>query len=309
VTSIADRGAARTSRLVRALLLSPFVILIASATRLLLVGNYDTTTATTIAAAGGVVGTLLGTIVPLLPPLLPIVCLVVAVIRKWSVLLFTILATALVSTTYTPLSEARKNAWYSFYHEFLVRARSLDWASVWHSWPLAAICAAIGAILVFWDPPPGLAVDANRPIVSIIMLVLRLPISLVVAAICALVALLSQNLYSVPRDLAAALSQDEYRGDFNSATVSTIVRRPWVPAEEITLKSGSIIVGYTFSTKDKWFIVLKEYDRTINYIFADDVASRRVCSLEKSDQTAKPAPLITLQGVNIAKTPLCRDVR
>lgn len=108
MTSVEDRGAARTSRLVRALLYSPFVILIVSGARLLLTDNYDTTTATAtaIAAAGGVVGTLLGTIVPLLPPLLPIICLGAAVARKWLALLFVTLATALISTTYAPLSEA-----------------------------------------------------------------------------------------------------------------------------------------------------------------------------------------------------------
>ena len=111
------------------------------------------------------------------------------------------------------------------------------------------------------------------------------------------------------RDFDAALPQGEYSGDLSSATVATIVRRPWVPAEEIKLKSGSIVVGYTLSTKDKWFVVLKEYDRTINYIAADDVASRTVCSVENNDETAKATPLITFQGVNTAKKQFCKDVR
>jgi hypothetical protein len=57
----------RSSRWLRALLLSPVVLLFISATRLILVSNYDTTTATTIATSGGFVATLLGTVVPLLP--------------------------------------------------------------------------------------------------------------------------------------------------------------------------------------------------------------------------------------------------
>jgi len=195
LTSVEDRGAARTSRLVRALLYSPFVILIASGTRLLLIDNYDTTTATAIAAAGGVVGTLLGTIVPLLPPLLPIICLGAAVARKGLALLFATLATALISTTYAPLSEDQKDAWESF-RGFIGRSVSLDWAAMWHYWPLAASCGAIGLMLTIWDPPPGLKVDPEEPILSIINLILRLLVGLVVAAICALVALLSQNLYS-----------------------------------------------------------------------------------------------------------------
>lgn len=68
----------RRSQAFKAAMLSPAVILFASATRLLFISNYDTTTATTIASAAGVVGTLLGTVVPLLPPYLPILTILLA---------------------------------------------------------------------------------------------------------------------------------------------------------------------------------------------------------------------------------------
>jgi hypothetical protein len=309
LTSVAEHGAARTSGLVKALLLSPFIILIASATRLLLIGNYDTTTAIAIAAAGGVVGTLLGTIAPLLPPFLPIICLGAAVTRRWLTLLFAALATALVSTTYAPLSEGRKNAWHSFGHEFLIRAKVFDLQSMWHYWPLAAICAGIGTFLTLWDPPQGLRMDPNSLAVSMIALVFRLAFSAVVGATCAFIALLAQNIYSAPRDLSSALSQGHHRGDLNVTTASEILRRPWVPAELITLKSGAVVVGYTLSTKDKWFVVLNAHDRTIKYIFADNVTDRKICSLEKNIKKQIPAPIIRLQDVNIAPTPPCPDIR
>jgi hypothetical protein len=47
------------SRLAQALIMSPAVILVLSATRLILICNYDTTNAATIATFGGVIGTLL----------------------------------------------------------------------------------------------------------------------------------------------------------------------------------------------------------------------------------------------------------
>src|SRR3569833_1942198 len=58
------------------------VILIASATRLLLVANKDPTVATKIAASGGVTGTLLGTLIPLLPPYLPLIVVGLIVLRR-----------------------------------------------------------------------------------------------------------------------------------------------------------------------------------------------------------------------------------
>lgn len=89
-----------TSRRLKALFLSPIVILFASAARLLLISNYDTTTATTLAASAGVVGTLLGTIVPLLPLFLPAILIFFIVVRRWGLAVLTALLTTLVSPAY-----------------------------------------------------------------------------------------------------------------------------------------------------------------------------------------------------------------
>jgi hypothetical protein len=72
------------SRGVKALLLSPIVVLFAAAIRLIIVGDYDTTTATTIATSSGATGTLLGTVVPLLPPYFPVIAVLLAVFRRWT---------------------------------------------------------------------------------------------------------------------------------------------------------------------------------------------------------------------------------
>src|SRR4051794_1668012 len=70
---------------------SPLVLLFATGTRLLVISNYDTTTASTIASENGAVGTLLGTLIPLLPAFLPVVGLVLLMNRNF-------LAAALIST-------------------------------------------------------------------------------------------------------------------------------------------------------------------------------------------------------------------
>lgn len=90
------RTEASTRRL-KTLFLSPVVVLFASATRLLLISNYDTTTATTLAASAGVGGTLLGTLVPLLPIFLPAILIFFIIVRRWGLLLLTAVFTALVS--------------------------------------------------------------------------------------------------------------------------------------------------------------------------------------------------------------------
>lgn len=99
MASSSDR-AVRAPRRVQALLLSPLVILFASAARLLIISNYDTTTATTVAASSGVVGTLLGTIVPLLPLLLPAIVIFFVIFRQWGLVVLAALLTAFVSPAY-----------------------------------------------------------------------------------------------------------------------------------------------------------------------------------------------------------------
>jgi len=58
-----------TTRRSIALILSPAGLLLISAGRLLIVANFNTTTAVTIASSGGFVNTLLGTVIPLVPGL------------------------------------------------------------------------------------------------------------------------------------------------------------------------------------------------------------------------------------------------
>jgi hypothetical protein len=58
------------------------VILIASATRLLLVANNDPAVATKVASSGGITGTLLGTLIPLLPPYLPLIVVGLIIVRR-----------------------------------------------------------------------------------------------------------------------------------------------------------------------------------------------------------------------------------
>ncbi|WP_329072567.1 hypothetical protein [Amycolatopsis sp. NBC_01480] len=80
------------------LLLSPSVVAIAVATRLLLIANLDPTVAMKIATTGGLVGTLVGTVVPLLPPFLPLFVVWLVIARRYFLAVMAAVSTILVSS-------------------------------------------------------------------------------------------------------------------------------------------------------------------------------------------------------------------
>jgi hypothetical protein len=247
------------SRTIRALMVSPAVILFASATRLLLICNYDTTNATTMAASGGVTGTLLGTLVPLLPPYLPVIALSLAIFRRWSLFFLAALGTALVSPAYDSASDGSQKA-YAMLRHFERLALNHDVRAMWHDSRVVTLCAGV---------------------------------ALIVAGACVFALLFMQVVYRVPFDIS---------------TFSEIARRPWLPAEDIVLRPGGTRVGYTVSTKDKWFIILNEDNRTIDYLRDEEIASRKVCSLG-SNQHPSNFPLIRLQRVHPISVSPCTSER
>ncbi|MFD2471399.1 hypothetical protein [Amycolatopsis silviterrae] len=89
----------------RLLLLSPSVLAVAVATRLLLMANLDPMVAMKIATTGGLVGTLVGTIVPLLPPFLPLFVVWLAIARRYFLAFMAAMSTTLVSPAKTGAME------------------------------------------------------------------------------------------------------------------------------------------------------------------------------------------------------------
>jgi hypothetical protein len=80
-----------------ALLLSPFGILFIAVVRLLIISNYNTTTALAIASSGGYVNTLLGSVIPMLPVLMPYLALVLLFFNRVILGLLSLAAAALTS--------------------------------------------------------------------------------------------------------------------------------------------------------------------------------------------------------------------
>ena len=71
------------SRQTIALILSPIGVVLISATRLIVVSDYKTTTAVAIASSGGYVNTLVGSIIPLIPVFAPYVALTLLLFKRF----------------------------------------------------------------------------------------------------------------------------------------------------------------------------------------------------------------------------------
>lgn len=94
-----------TTRRSIALILSPAGVLLISAARLIIVANFNTTTAVTIASTGGAVNTLLGTVVPLVPVFMPYLALFLLLFRRFLLSIMTFIFAAFISPTSISLVE------------------------------------------------------------------------------------------------------------------------------------------------------------------------------------------------------------
>jgi len=296
MTDVFQRSATlRRSRALKAIALSPAVLLFASATRLLLISDYDTTTATTIATNGGIVGTLLGTVVPLLPPYLPIITILLVATRQWALAVFAGCATVLLSPAYV---DSPRDGW----DEALAlagRAAELtqqqEWSRIWQESPGVALSAGTGIFLVLLIPPTRVALSLAYSLDNwLVRAFSRVVYCIFVAAICTYATLLVQTFYRVP---------------FNADVVSEIARRPWIPAEQIVLKSSGLpLVGYTLSAATNWHVILNESDRKIIYVHTDDIATRTSCRPSSIYIEQPRLPLLPLRNLHRKTTENCTMV-
>ena len=301
-----EDGRSRLTRLTRALLLSPVVLLVASATRLLIVCDYDAQAAATVAATGGLTGTLLGTTIPLLPALLPALVLFLLVARRWVLASVMAAMTAVISPAYSTFGDAWDNArvfapqlwrwpldWLSKDEGPALDAVGLMPTDAW----CAFVVASLAAVVAIWSPPGWTMPPApsarseptDRRVLRRISRLLVYPA--VMFFITGFATLLFRELYRVPTDWS---------------TLSGILRRPWLPAEEIEPKTGTHLVGYTIGTKDGWHVILREYDRSIEHIPTASVTDRQVCALQGLQDLQK-LPVIRMDGVWRHSLPRCRE--
>ena len=235
-----------------ALLLSPVGILLVSVARLLIISDYNPVTASAIVSSGGYVDSLLGTIIPLLPAILPYVALLLLFFNRVIPGILALVAVGFVS----PLTMSRSAA---------LDLLSKDWHQVTNPKPGLAVVVILVAVVAF---------------LLLLVELLTIGFSVFARTVATIVCIL----------LIPAVGQ-LYPFPFNNQFYTQLVRQPWLPAETITLSSGTQFTGYVLADEGAWTVVLKDSNRTVIYYPSDKITGRQVCQLSGAPQMK---PLITL---------------
>ncbi|WP_017559881.1 hypothetical protein [Nocardiopsis baichengensis] len=312
------------SRSFKGWLLSPVILLFLSACRLLLVANYDTTTAMTISSTVGAISTLLGTMIPILSAYLPALALFFAAIRSWRSALLAGGAALLISPAQQTLREAAEGVWTQITSLFAgLDAQGADYLLtradlVWIG-GFAALWIGVARALKRW-PPSGYAFyfiepeepekeeepeeESEEEEVSIGPLDV-----LVFGFLPWLIPRLVPLLLMVG---AFMFVQNAYSMTFSLTHLSHTVRLPWMPPEEITTEKkgeeSKTQVAYVLSVSGEWTVLLEEDSRTIAYVPSAEVKERTVCELSATS-TAHDPPLFKLKGAERPDLPDCDDLK
>lgn len=254
-------------------IISPVGLLIISTTRLLIISDYNTTTATTIASSGGYINTLLGTVIPLIPILLPYAALLLLAFRHPILSGLCFLASAVIS----PSPIRAVNGLRRSEAEWHLILNWID-SHLWIWFAVAGVLILVLTLMIAGEPFNQIALKTVNVIWVLAVLAAAIPLLLYI--------------YPVP-------GQGSYW--------ATLLRQPWLPAQAITLKSGQIYYGYTVSDDNDWFVILLVSSRTIVYVPAGDVTGRLVCQVEQGNLPPQFPPLVTILNVTPSRVPKCPD--
>ncbi len=309
-------------------LLSPIGILLISAGRLIVVSDYNTTTAVAIASSGGYVSTLLGSLIPLVPIFMPYIALLLLLFRRF---LLSILAFAFaVFITPAPISLAAtinlaKEDWNVLVAEVSTRRLTvivvlliivgLLW--LYHRSIVEAV-SAIGVVLValaLMYAAPGvpstspfqLSVASAREyeltgrFTSAVSPDRLITVTIVLAIAFALVYVISRNteagsLLSIATAVIGTVALFPYVYNVypipqHNSYYAEVAHEMWLPAEELALRSGQVFTGYVLTSDDDWFTVLLATKRTIVYLPTEQLVSRTVCQPKVANEPNQYPPL------------------
>lgn len=324
-----------------ALILSPVGILLLSAARLIIVANYNTTTAVTIASSGGYVNAFLGSVIPLIPVFAPYFALILLLFRRFLLSIIVFIFAAFITPTPVSLAE-------------VVSLAAADWQRLVQLVPHSEGAVAIELVLLsvvvigpLWAHHRELVEVAGAVILATIVTALLLTTSrerlslqgklqlaamsevhnehqivhlttahaLIVLAIIASIMLLTSAYSNYSRLLSIAVAiiatlvlfpyvSSLYPIPHHSNYYSKVLHELWLPAEKIVMNSGHIYYGYILSSDPTWDTVMQT-NRTIVYLRADDVMHRSVCEPRETPKPASYPPIIPLLYTPPSPTPLC----
>jgi hypothetical protein len=251
-----------------ALLVTPVGLALIAAVRLLIISNYNVTTAVTVAESGGFVNTFLGSLIPLVPVFMPYLALVFLAFRRFILCAFAIMATALISPVVRPSVVTLS---YLDYYWFAI------YGDLRSALPDIVFVIVLCGVLAAWGGSLGWYVGYT--------------LFTIIWACVAVVALAPYLLTAYP----APQTQSVY---------ASYLSQPWLTAEQITVDPSKIYQGYVLSSDDQWMTVLLYQSRTITYFRADSVTARIVCA---PPTKPPPPPLIRLVNAKSVPLPECRN--
>lgn len=288
--------------------LSAVLALLASIVRLLLVSNYQTTTAVAVASGAGPLSTLIGSLIPVVQVFLPILTLVLFILTLFNlknghggkiliVAVCSLVATFLITPTELSLSDSipRANETWNTISPYISIGINI---LVWLIFGIILVLAAIFLARIGWKRRRGWHFQTwddwddwgLARIGGIVMPVLGVMGALGLALLGGVVSLALAWVTFFPLESEVARVPDR-------------ARSMWLPAEEVALKSGgNPTVGYVLSVGNGWMTLLKEPDRTVNMLPLSEVVSRKICRFGPST----PFPLIALPGASIPNIAECR---
>ncbi|WP_182879583.1 hypothetical protein [Microbispora sp. H10949] len=286
----------RLSNSIKLLALSPAFLLFASAIRLLIIANYDPSVAVAIASSGGVTGTLLGTLIPIIPPFFPIMCLALLILRRWTLCTVSLFATFLVVPVYAGLVDSLHAGWHGLTEFTSLLGDRKAKVDIWPEKAQVVIFTSLVVLLVVvdWIPslfklmtttPESSEYDSDEQAPAAVTRVLAA--TTVAALFMAVPAAISIFFFSFVNHM--------YHIRYDTAAISEVMRRPWLPMEKIRLKKGGMRLGYTVAVKDDFYVTLDDTDRSISYLRKDEVQTRQICRTS-TDLADSPPPLINLAG-------------
>lgn len=289
--------------------LSAVLALLASIVRLLLVSNYQTTTAVAVASGAGPLPTLIGTLIPVVQVFLPILTIGMFLLtvlnlknshggKYFLVGLCSLVATFLITPTEFSWDDTvphAKEAWENVWPYASIVMTAVAWAAV------LAVLAIFVAILVRADWKNRRTWDLRKwrdwddwglvGVGAILMPIMGGLGVLVIAVAGGVVAIAIAWVTFFPLESEVARIPDR-------------ARSMWLPAEEVSLKSGNDpTVGYVLGVGNGWMTLLQEPDRTVRMVPLPEVVSRKICRFGPPN----PFPLLVLPGASIPDIPRCHN--
>ena len=128
-----------------ALVLSPIGLLLISAARLIIVSNYNTTTAVTIASSGGYINTLLGSVIPLVPIFAPYLALLLLLFKRFLLSIMVFIFAAFITPSPITLPQVVSLAVEDWHHLL-----QLTLFFPWHSQTLVVISIVFLSVAIIF---------------------------------------------------------------------------------------------------------------------------------------------------------------